>query len=389
MTTRLPYLTSKLQGLGTSIFAEMTQLAAEHNAINLGQGMAEFPAPDLAKTRAAEAIHADLNQYAPSVGLPSLRQSIAEHQRRFWGLEYDWTSEITVTAGATEAITATIMALCETGDEVVLFEPHFDSYPANVGMAGATVRAVTLRPPSFDWDPEELEETLSPRTRLMLLNTPHNPSGAVYTREQLEYLARLCVERDIIMVTDEVYEHVVYEGEHICPSTLPGMRDRTVQISSAGKTFSVTGWKVGWACASPPLTAAIRTAKQYLTFTNGTPFQHAIADALRLDDDFYTDLAHSYRHLRDLIVDGLTDVGFEVYAPAGSTFVITDIRPLGYSDEVEFCRMLPEKVGVVAIPCSAFYENKRNGRHLVRFAFCKTEPALVEGIERLSALRPA
>jgi len=386
MTDRLPYLTSRLQGFGTTIFAEMTALAQEHQAVNLGQGFPDFAAPESVTEAAVEAIRAHLNQYAPGPGMPDLRAAIAEHQQRFYGLAYDPATEITVTAGATEAICAALQALCEAGDEVVLFEPYYDSYLASVAMAGAVPKVVTLQAPQFHYDRADLEAAVTPKTRVVLLNSPHNPAGKVWSREELENLARLCVDRDLIAVTDEVYEHLVYEGEHIPLASLPGMRERTVQISSAGKTFSVTGWKIGWACASPGLTTAVRTAKQFMTFTNGTPFQPAIAGALRLGDDFFADLVEGYRGRRDRLVGGLREVGFEVVAPAGSYFATVDIRSVGYDDDIEFCRMLPAKVGVAAIPCSGFFVDRRRGRHLVRFAFCKTDEVIDAGLERLKGL---
>ncbi len=389
MSARLPHLTSRLQGFGTTIFAEMTALALAHDAVNLGQGFPDFSGPDSVLEAAREAIAAGHNQYAPGIGLPSLRQAIAEHQRRFWGLDYDPDSEITVSAGATEAICAALQALCETGDEVVLFEPYYDSYRASVAMAGAVERVVTLRssPDGFAFDPADLDAAITAKTRAILLNSPHNPTGKVFTRAELELIARLCVERDLIAITDEVYEHMVFDGEHVPLARMPGMRERTVTISSAGKTFSVTGWKVGWLCAPPELTVAVRTAKQFMTFTNGTPFQHAIAEALALGDDFYEDLAAGYRRRRDRLVAGLREVGFDVLPAEGSYFVSVDIRSVGYDDGMTFCRDLPQRVGVAAIPHSVFHVDPRGGRHLVRFAFCKTDAVLDEGIERLRRLR--
>jgi N-succinyldiaminopimelate aminotransferase len=383
---RQPYLTSRLQGFGTTIFAEMTALAIEHEAVNLGQGFPDFDPPQAITDAAIDAIRAGHNQYAPGNGIPSLRQAIAEHQRRFWGLELDPDTEVTVSAGATEAICAALQALCETGDEVVVFEPYYDSYLASIAMAGAVPKVVALRPPTFAYDPSDLEAQITPKTRAILLNSPHNPTGKVFSSAELDHIARLCVDRDLLAITDEVYEHLVFEGEHIPLASLPGMRERTVTISSAGKTYSVTGWKVGWVCASPALTAAVRTAKQFMTFTNATPFQHAISAALRSHDDYYRDLADGYRTRRDRLVAGLGEAGFEVLAPQGTYFVTTDIRPLGFDDDVEFCRMLPGKVGVVAIPCSGFYADRRRGAHLVRFTFSKTQAVLEEGVRRLREL---
>ena len=387
MSQRLPFLTSRLQGFGTTIFAEMTALAIEHGAVNLGQGAPDFAAPDVVKDAAIRAIAENRNQYAPGNGVPVLREAVAEHQRRFWGVDYDPQDEITITAGATEAICAALMALCDTGDEVILFEPYYDSYRASVAMAGATARVVTLQAPDFSYDPAELEALITPRTRAILVNTPHNPTGKVFTRAELEHVASLCVEHDLLAITDEVYEHLVFDGEHVALASLPGMRERTVLISSAGKTFSVTGWKIGWVCAAPALTTAVRTAKQFMTFTNGHPFQYAIAEGLRLDDSFFDDYTAGYRARRDRLVGGLRDVGMDVFEPQGTYFVTADVAPLGFDDGFEFCRTMPAKIGVAAVPNAAFYLDPRRGQSLVRFGFCKTDEAIAQGIERLQALR--
>lgn len=387
MSSRLPHLTSRLQGFGTTIFAEMTALAVEHSAVNLGQGAPDFPAPQVVKDAAIRAINDNHNQYAPGIGVPALRTAIAEHQQRFWGVEYDPNTEVTVSAGATEAICATLLALCETGDEVVMFEPYYDSYRASVAMAGAVERVVTLQPPDFSYDRAELEALVGPKTRAILINTPHNPTGRVFSREELEHIARVCVEHDLIAITDEVYEHLVFDGEHISLASLPGMRDRTVTISSAGKTFSVTGWKVGWFCASPALTAAVRTAKQFMTFTNAHPFQYAVIEALRLGDDYFTDFTEAYRARREKLADGLADAGFTVFRPQGTYFITADVAPLGFDDGFDFCRTMPGKIGVAAVPNAAFYVDPRRGKSLVRFGFCKTDESLDEGIARLQALK--
>lgn len=384
---RLPHLSARLQGFGTTIFTEMTRLAIEHGAVNLGQGFPDFDGPDFVKQAAIRAMQDGHNQYGRMFGLPALNASIAEHQRRFWGLTYDPDAEITVYSGATEAIFATLQALCETGDEVVLFEPYYDSYLASVAAAGAIPRLVKLRPPDFSYDPAELEQAISARTRLVLLNSPHNPSGKVYTRAELEHIARLCVERDLVAVTDEVYEHLVYDGEHIPLASLPGMRERTVVISSLGKTFSLTGWKIGHTCAPPALTRALRTAHQFITFCTSTPLQVAAAEAYRAPDSYYLELREDYRRRRDHLCAGLAAVGLEVLTPAGTYFVQTDIRPLGYHDDYDFCRMLPEKIGVVAIPTSVFYAQRGDGRHLVRWAFCKSQPVLDAALARLEKLK--
>ncbi len=385
-TLRQPYLTSRLQGFGTSIFTEITLLAQRHDAFNLGQGFPNFDGPQVIKDAAIAAIQSGANQYLRSMGLPALNAAIAGHERRFYGLEYDPDREITITSGATEAICAVLLALCEAGDEVIVFEPFYDSYRPCIAMAGAVDRRILLSGPGFGFDPAALEAAVNAKTRLILLNSPHNPLGKVFTREELQQVADLCLRHDLICVTDEVYEHLVFAGEHVPIATLPGMAERTVKISSTGKTFSFTGWKIGYTCAPPALTAAIRTAHQFITFCNSGPFQPAMAVGLGLGDDFYEELRESYRSKRDVMAAGLREAGFGIDDPAGTYFIVADIRPLGWDDDVAFCRMLPEKVGVAAIPASAFYVDKAAGRHLVRFAFCKTEDALRQGIERLKRL---
>jgi N-succinyldiaminopimelate aminotransferase len=386
-SARQPHLTSRLQGFGTTVFAEMTRLAVQHHAINLGQGFPDFDGPDFVKRAAIEAIEAGHNQYCRTHGIPPLNAAIAAHQQRFRGLTYDPDDEVTVYSGATEAIFVALQALCEVGDEVILFEPFYDSYRASVAAAGATAWVVTLESPDFSFDPAALEAAIGPKTRLVLLNTPHNPTGKVFTRIELEQIADLCRRHDLIAVTDEVYEHLVFEGEHVSLASLPGMRERTVVISSAGKTFSFTGWKVGWTCAPPALSRALRTAHQFVTFCTATPFQHAVARALAAPDEYFGTFVAEYRARRDRLCRGLADVGFGVLAPAGTYFVMTDIRPLGYTDDVEFCRMLPERVGVAAIPPTSFYLHAEKGRHLVRWAFCKSDATIDAALERLATLR--
>ncbi|HEY0133307.1 MAG TPA: methionine aminotransferase [Nannocystis sp.] len=387
MSSRQPHLSARLQGFGTTVFTEMTRLALQHGAVNLGQGFPNFDGPEFVKEAAIAAIKAGHNQYARMFGIPDLNRAIAEHQRRFYGLNYDPDTEITVYCGATEAICATFQALCDTGDEVVIFEPFYDSYRASITMAGAVPRVVTLRAPDFSYRPEELEAAITPKTRAILLNSPHNPTGKVFSRSELEHIAALCHRHDLIAVTDEVYEHLVYEGTHVPLATLPGMQERTVLISSSGKTFSFTGWKVGHTCAPPAITAALRCAHQFVTFCTAPPFQHALARAFVADDSFFTDLTRDYLRRRDRLCDGLREIGLGVLRPAGTYFVMTDIRPLGYDDDLAFCRMLPEKIGVAAIPPSSFYVNPHEGRHLVRWAFCKTDDVLDEAIKRLQKLR--
>lgn len=385
MTGRLPYLTTRLQGFGTTIFAEMTALANEHGAVNLGQGFPDFEGPASIREVAARAIGSAKNQYTRSAGVPELVQAIAAHQKRFYDLDYDPMSEVTVCHGATEVIASTLLALLEVGDEVVMFEPFYDSYRAMVSLAGGLVKAVTLRSPSFRYDPEALREAIGPRTKALVLNSPHNPTGKVFSRAELEEIAALCIEHDLVVITDEVYEHLVFEGEHIPMATLPGMRERTITISSTGKTFSYTGWKVGWACAPPALSTALRTAHQFITFCGAPPYQLGMAHALSLPDTYYEEFTAAYRARRDRLCEGLAKVGFGVHVPAGTYFVCVDIRPLGFTDDMELCRRLPQAVGVAAIPNSAFYDDKDAGRHLVRFAFCKSDAVLDAGIERLTS----
>jgi N-succinyldiaminopimelate aminotransferase len=388
MTDRVPYLTSRLQGFGTTIFAEMSALAVKTGAINLGQGFPDTDGPAEVAQAAVRAILTGHNQYPPGAGIPDLRAAVSEHQSRFWGLDYDPEDEILVTAGATEAIAAALLALCEVGDEVVTFEPYYDSYGACVAMAGATRRVVTLAPPDYVFSVDALAAAITPKTRLVLLNSPHNPTGKVFSAEELAAIARLCVEHDLVAVTDEVYEHLVFEGSHVPLATFPGMRERTVTISSGGKTFSFTGWKVGWACAPPSLLRAVRTAKQFLTYVNGAPFQPAIAAGLRLGDDYFERLADDLRAKRNRLCAGLIEAGFDVSRPAGTYFVTADIRALADEDGMTFCRALPGRCGVVAVPTSVFYDDRDAGRHLIRFAFCKRDDVLDEAVTRLKALTP-
>ncbi len=382
-----PLLNRRLDGLGTTIFAEMSARAVATGSINLGQGFPDRDGPLVVAQAAADAILAGRgNQYPPGPGIPELRQAIASHDERFWGLRYDPADEVLVTAGATEAIAAAMLALVEPGDEVIAFEPYYDSYAANIAMAGGVRVPVTLRPPDFRPDLDELARAVTERTRLILLNTPHNPTGSVFTRDELAAIANLAVERDLLVVSDEVYEHLVFDGEHLPIAGFPGMRERTVSVSSAGKTFSFTGWKIGWVKAAPELVTAVRTAKQFLTYVSGGPFQYAVAEALGLPDEYYARLRDDLRAQRDGFLPGLRDIGFEAYEPQGTYFVTTDIRSLGEQDGVEFCRTLPDRVGVVAIPSAVFYDHKELARSHVRFAFCKRPEVLAEALARLSRL---
>ena len=372
---------SRWQGFGTTIFTEMSALAERTGAINLGQGFPDEDGPAEVLEAAERALRDGHNQYAPLPGVPALREAIAAHQARFYGIEVDPDREVQVTFGATEAIAAALLGICEPGDDVVCLEPYYDSYAAGIAMAGAVRRPVTLRAPDWAIDPDALAAAITPKARVLLLNSPHNPTGKVLSRQELELIADACLEHDLIAITDEVYEHLVYDGEHIPLATLPGMAERTLTISSLGKTFSVTGWKTGWAVGPPALVAATRTAKQYLTFAGGTPFQHAGAVALGLGDEVYERLARELRVKRDHLCAGLEAAGLEVLKPAGTYFANVDCGREG----VAFCRELVERAGVVAIPTSVFYDDEEAGRSLVRFAFCKREAVIDEAARRLAS----
>ena len=400
-----PLLNRRLAEFGTTIFAEMSALALRTGSINLGQGFPDTDGPEEIREAAVRAVRDGRgNQYPPGPGIPELRTAVALHQQRRYGLGYDPDTEVLVTAGATEAIAASLLALVEPGDEVIALEPYYDSYAACIAMAGGTRVPVTLRPgtePSetgpdepasaarrFRLDLDELRSAITRRTRLLLLNTPHNPTGTVLTRAELAEIARLAVEHDLLVVTDEVYEHLVFDAtEHIPLATFPGMRERTVTIGSAGKTFSFTGWKVGWVSASAPLVTAVRSAKQFLTYVASGPFQYAAAEALALPDSFFDELRRDLQERRDLLATGLTEAGFEVYRPSGTYFITTDIRPLGESDGFAFCRALPERIGLVAIPNAVFYDHRDQGAPFVRFTFCKRRDIIQEAAERLLKLR--
>ena len=377
-----------LAPFGTTIFATMSALAAEHGAINLGQGFPDTDGPAEVIEAAVAAIRGGRNQYPPGAGVPELLDAVAAHQKRFYGLDVDPGSEVLVTVGATEAIAATVLALVQPGDEVVTFEPYYDSYAATIALAGGVRRTSVLRFPDFAVDEASLRAAFSTRTRLVLLNTPHNPTGKVFTREELELVCALAREHDAWVVTDEVYEHLTFDGaEHVPVATLPGMRERTLTISSAGKTFSTTGWKVGWVTGPAQAVAAVRAVKQFLTYVGSGPFQPAVAAGLGLPDETYAGLARSLAGKRDLLVDGLRDAGMEVSVPRGTYFVIADAAPLGATDAFSFCHSLPARAGVVGVPVSVFHDDVDAARTLVRFAFCKRDDVLEEACRRLAALR--
>ncbi|WP_436697830.1 pyridoxal phosphate-dependent aminotransferase [Nocardioides sp. BYT-33-1] len=379
----------RVAGMGATIFAEMSALAVRTGAVNLGQGFPDTDGPPELIEAAVAALHGGANQYAPGIGVPALRQAIARHQQRHYGIELDPDREVVVTTGCTEAIAGALLGLVDPGDEVVVLEPYYDSYPAMIDFAGGVRRPVTLRAPDFRLDPAELEAAVSARTRLILLNTPHNPTGRVLDAGELAAVARVATEHDLIVVTDEVYEHLTFDGHrHVPIATLPGMAERTLTLSSAGKSWSVTGWKVGWATGPAELVAAVTAAKQWLTFTSGSPLQPAVAAALDAGDAFPTALARDLREQRDQLVSGLRAAGLTTYVPEGTYFATTDVGELGWSSGSAFCRALPERAGVVAIPSEVFYDHPDapgSGRHLVRWAFCKRPDVLAEAVRRLTA----
>ncbi len=382
-----PLLNRNLAGLGTTIFAEMSELAAATGSINLGQGFPDTDGPaEIARAAADAVLSGRGNQYPPGAGIPDLRRAIADHQRRFYDLRVDPADEVLVTTGATEAIAAALLALIEPGDEVIAFEPYYDSYAACITMAGGVRVPITLREPDFRPDIDAMAAAITERTRLILLNSPHNPTGTVFTADELAAIADLARRHDLVVVSDEVYEHMVFDGKHVPIATLPGMRERTLTISSAAKTFSFTGWKIGWATGTPEMVAAVRTVKQFLTYVSGGPFQYAVAAALALPDAYYSSIASDLVVKRDLMCDGLARAGFEVFRPAGTYFITTSVRGLTGSDGLEFCRRLPHQTGVVAIPMQVFYDDAEAGRFGVRFAFCKRAEVLAQAVDRLCAM---
>jgi N-succinyldiaminopimelate aminotransferase len=369
----------RVAGLGTTIFTEMSALALETGAINLGQGFPDTDGPASVIEAAVCALRGGENQYAPLPGVPALREAVFEHQRSWYGLDPE---DVLITFGATEGIASALLGLCDPGDEVVVLEPYYDSYAACIAFAGATRRPVTLRPPGFEVSEEAVRAAIGPRARVLLLNSPHNPTGRVLSRAELELIAAACVEHDLICVTDEVYEHLVYDGEHIPIATLPGMASRTLTISSVGKSFSFTGWKVGWCSGPATLVAATRMVKQFLTFAGGTPLQHASAAALRLPAAEVQALRDDLRVKRDQLCSGLEAAGLRPITPAGTYFVNAEVGV----DAVEFCRALPQRCGIVAIPTSVFYDDKEAASTLVRFAFCKRREVIAEATRRLAGL---
>ena len=380
------HASQRVQDFGTSVFTEMTLLARECGAINLAQGFPDFDGPLEVQAAALEALRSGDNQYAVSYGQPDLRAAIAEHALRFYGQQVDGSHEVTVVSGATEGIFAAVQALVDPGDEVIVFEPYYDSYAPSVVMAGGIVRSVALQPPAWNFDPQELARAFNVRTRLILVNTPHNPTGKVFSQAELQFIAELCKERDVLALVDEVYEHLTYDGvPHVRLAQLAGMHERTLTVSSAGKTFSYTGWKIGWVIAPPALTAAVRSAHQFITFSTATPLQHAAAAGLRLPDGYFERLAQEYVEKRDFLAGVLQRAGLPVLNCAGTYFLMADISARGFDDDVEFCRYLTRNVGVAAVPPTAFFSeaNKQLGRCYARFSFCKKMSTLQMAAERL------
>jgi N-succinyldiaminopimelate aminotransferase len=386
MADNSPRTAQRLRGIEPTIFAEMSALAVRTGALNLGQGFPDVDGPAAVVDAAVEAMRSGRNQYAPGPGVPELREAVVAHQRRHYRLELDPLSEVVVTAGATEAIAAALLALVDPGDEVVALEPFYDSYVACIAMAGGVRRGLTLRAPDFRLDVAELRAAVTDRTKLILLNSPHNPTGTVLTPDELAAVAEVAVEHDLIVVTDEVYEHLVFDDRrHVPLCTLPGMWERTVTIASAAKTFSFTGWKVGWATGPADLVASVYAAKQWLTFSNAAPLQPAIATALNDHAGFYDELARDLQAKRDLLCAGLDKLDMDVHVPEATYFVTTDVGRYGYDDALAFCLALPERAGVVAIPAQVFYDDQEEGRHKVRWAFCKEREVIEEGVRRLTS----
>ncbi|MBW2608768.1 MAG: aminotransferase class I/II-fold pyridoxal phosphate-dependent enzyme [Deltaproteobacteria bacterium] len=373
-----------LRPYGTSIFTEMTDLAEAHDAVNLSQGFPDFDGPEKIREMAADGIMRGPNQYVSSLGIPELRRAIARKMNRFYQLSVDADDEVTVTSGATEGLCATMLGILEPGDEVVLLEPTYDAYAPLASMAGARIRYVPLKDPEFGLPREELAEAFGPKTKAIVINNPQNPCGKVFSRDELAFIGNLCKKHDAFAIGDEVYEHLVYNGRrHVPLLSVPELRDRAFIVSSTAKTFSMTGWKVGYVIAAPELSRAVRMSHQFITFCGNPPIQQAMAFAMDLPDTYYTSLLSDYTRRRIWLCEALGDLGFLIHPPEGAYYVLADITPLGFDDDLSFCRMLPEQAGVAAIPCSCFWKDRRKGRELVRFCFCKKDETLRDAIQRL------
>ncbi len=387
-TTR--HRAGRIANFTESVIREMTRLAVQHNAVNLAQGFPDFAAPMILKEAAQRAIAADANQYSITWGTRPFRQAIADKTRRWYGTELDPEREITVCCGSTEGMIASLLAVTNPGDEIIIFEPYYENYHPDTQLCGATRRLVSMRPPEWTFDPEELRRAFNSKTRAIILNTPNNPTGKVFTREELQFIANLCQEHDTLAITDEIYEHITYDGaRHIPMMTLPGMRDRTITINSMSKTYSVTGWRVGWVSAAPELTASIRKVHDFLTVGAATPLQEAGTLALGLPDEFYAHLSTDYVQKRDRMLGILTNAGFRCLTPYGAYYIITDISGFGFRDDVAFARHLIEHVGVAAVPGSSFFAKPQDGAHLIRFCFCKKDETMQQAEARLQTLQSA
>lgn len=392
-TQQKHFLSGKVEHFTESVIREMTRQAMLHGAINLAQGFPDFSAPAEIKMAAQEAIAADVNQYAITWGAKSLRQAIARNFQHWQGLSLEPEREITVCCGSTEAMISTLLAVCNAGDEVVIFEPFYENYGPDAVLSSAKPRFVKLRPPTtpeaeWTFDEAELRKAFHNRTKAIILNTPNNPTGKVFTREELELIRDLCLEFNVLAITDEIYEHIIYDGaRHISIATLDGMRDRTVTINGLSKTYSVTGWRVGWTIAPPAITDAIRKVHDFLTVGAPAPLQEAGAVALDLPDIYYTKLAENYRTRRDHLIPALAEAGFHCFRPRGAYYVMTDIRAFQFADDLAFTQHLVKEIGVAAVPGSSFYHDPRDGAQQVRFAFCKRDQTLDEAGRRLKRLR--
>jgi N-succinyldiaminopimelate aminotransferase len=388
----MPRMAQRVAAFGTTIFAEINRLARQYNAVNLGQGAPDFDAPPPVLDAAVRAVCSQLNQYAPNIGLPQAREAIAQHAERFYGQRVS-PEQVLITAGATEAMFAAILGLSDPGDEIIVFQPVYDSYVPNMRMAGVLPRYVTLHAPNWSFDPDELAAAFTPRTKAIIINTPHNPTGKCYSRRELEIIAELCLRHNVIAITDEVYEHIIYDGEqHTRLATLDGMAERTLTISSLGKTFSATGWKVGWAIGAPELVESMNRAHQFITYSVATPLQAAAATALNLPDAYFESLRAEYQRKRDWLLAMLRSAGFQTFTPQGGYFIMADWRaaaPEHVQDDVQFAEWLIREIGVACIPPSAFYraEDKHRAAHLTRFAICKRDETLQAAAERLAAMR--
>ncbi|XP_057809695.1 uncharacterized protein LOC131024202 [Salvia miltiorrhiza] len=381
--TRPLQIAKRLEKFKTTIFTQMSSLAIKHGAINLGQGFPNFDGPEFVKEAAIEAIRDGKNQYARGYGVPDLNSAVADRFRIDTGLVVDPEKEVTVASGCTEAIAATILGLINPGDEVVVFAPFYDSYEATLSMAGAKIKSITLKPPDFSVPIDELKSAVTKNTRAILMNTPHNPTGKMFTTKELEIISSLCTEHDVLVFSDEVYDKLAFEMDHVSIASLPGMYEWTVTLNSLGKTFSLTGWKIGWAIAPPHLTWGVRQAHAFLTFATSTPMQHAAAVALRAPESYYEELRRDYAVKKRILVEGLKAVGFTVFPSSGTYFVVVDHTPFGLENDVAFCEYLIKEVGVVAIPTSVFYLDPEEGKNLVRFTFCKDEVTLRSAVERM------